>query len=239
MFISTKTSCLDTLEGDGWVNKEWGLGTVYKIDKENTLPTWFQAKRDIFIIKEILDDRGKGKAAEYLIRWAGYSQDWDTWEPQINILGDGAIDRYNQHCEESVVDGYEDDAEDDEDYDVESVESNGSDIETISETLQDDVESIGSDSETKSTSCDSTVRNLRLKTASLKRAYYQARQCMYASMQNAKDELNAASCVFMQLTHPENRVSGNNSRKRLRCDVDIVINDLRTILDTQFVSMIE
>ena len=131
---------------------------------------------------------------------------------------------------------------DDEDYDVESVESNGSDIETISETIQDDVanvESIGSDSETKSTSCDSTVRNLRLKTASLKRAYYQARQCMYASMQNAKDELNAASCVFMQLTHPENRVSGNNSRKRLRCDVDIVINDLRTILDTQFVSMIE
>ena len=177
------------MEGDGWVNKEWGLGTVYKIDKENTLPTWFQAKRDIFIIKEILDDRGKGKAAEYLIRWAGYSQDWDTWEPQLNILGDRAIDRYNQRCEEY-------NAEDDEDYDVESVESIESDIETISETIQDDVanvESIGSD-------CDSTVRNLRLKTASLKKAYHQARQCMYASMQNAKDELTAASRVFTQLT---------------------------------------
>ena len=232
VFISTKLNSLETLEGDGWVNKEWGLGTVCKIDTTNTLPTWFQVKRDVFMIEEILANRGTGNNAEYLIRWKGYNKEWDTWEPQINILGNDAIDQYIKKCDEAVEisEDEEDYASQDEDYDYdESSIGHGN----------DSVSFVTCTAHTQSTDCDSTVRDLRLQIARTKKAYYQARKCMQRSLQNATDELKAASRVFAQLTVESNDASGQQSRKRLRCDVGVFVDNLRTVLDEEFINLNE
>ena len=228
IFISTNVGGRDTLEKDGWVNKDWGMASVYKIDTENELPEWFQAKRDIFVIKEILKHKGKGDSTEYLIRWEGYNKHWDTWEPRINILGKDIIEKYEAmkwlQCDEF-------------DDDVSYTNSDQSTSDEISWShASDNVTSQLEESVQIKTlnGCDSKLRDLRLQTASLKKAYHQAKQDMYKSMKNAINELEVASRVFGQLMHPQNAVSSAESKKRLRCDVGIVIDNLRSGLNKQF-----
>ncbi|XP_078689866.1 uncharacterized protein LOC144921100 isoform X3 [Branchiostoma floridae x Branchiostoma belcheri] len=43
--------------------------------------------RDVFEVEGILDQRTQRGRPEYLIRWAGFDEDEDTWEPEKNLVG--------------------------------------------------------------------------------------------------------------------------------------------------------
>jgi len=49
---------------------------------------------DVFLVERILRSRMHRKTKQYLIRWLGYSQEHDTWEPAINVSKD-LIDEFN------------------------------------------------------------------------------------------------------------------------------------------------
>lgn len=44
---------------------------------------------DEYEVEKIVAHRGKGKTFEYRIRWQGYDEDEDTWEPPGNINNAG------------------------------------------------------------------------------------------------------------------------------------------------------
>lgn len=52
---------------------------------------------DKFIVDKILNKRRRRGHTEYLVRWLGYSQDWDTWEPEISLRQDvpQLLDRFS------------------------------------------------------------------------------------------------------------------------------------------------
>ena len=41
---------------------------------------------DVFTVEKILQHRGNGLSREYFIKWLGYSDEHNTWEPAENLL---------------------------------------------------------------------------------------------------------------------------------------------------------
>jgi hypothetical protein len=41
--------------------------------------------RGAFVVEELLDVRERGSERQFLVRWAGYSQGMDTWEPEGSL----------------------------------------------------------------------------------------------------------------------------------------------------------
>jgi hypothetical protein len=59
-------------------------------------PTVITEGVPFYEVERILDHRfvkrGRGMSRQYLVRWAGYKQEHDTWEPEANIAaGEGDI----------------------------------------------------------------------------------------------------------------------------------------------------
>ena len=46
--------------------------------------------------ERIVDSRRKGHKVEYLVKWAGYSAEHNTWEPKVNILDKRLIDNFQR-----------------------------------------------------------------------------------------------------------------------------------------------
>ena len=46
-----------------------------------------------FLVEKILDKRWRYGKIEYLLKWVGYSDDHNSWEPEENL-----------HCEELIKD---------------------------------------------------------------------------------------------------------------------------------------
>ena len=46
-------------------------------------------------VESVLNDRTVNGQRQYLVRWAGYSPDWDQWEPEENL--EGARDLVRQY----------------------------------------------------------------------------------------------------------------------------------------------
>ena len=38
-------------------------------------------------VEQILDERAAADGKEYLVRWRGYDEEEDTWEPEANLAG--------------------------------------------------------------------------------------------------------------------------------------------------------
>ena len=49
-----------------------------------------------FRIDHLVAHRAKGRSFEYLVRWAGYPVEYNTWEPQKNLIETEAFERYWQ-----------------------------------------------------------------------------------------------------------------------------------------------
>ena len=60
---------------DGFFYQE-ELSPVKKTDLQDTL----------FVIEKILRTRGKGDKKECLVRWKGYSHEFDSWVPASDIV---------------------------------------------------------------------------------------------------------------------------------------------------------
>jgi hypothetical protein len=43
------------------------------------------AEHDIYEVEAVIDARKKGKGMEYLIKWKGYDEGKNTWEPEVNV----------------------------------------------------------------------------------------------------------------------------------------------------------
>ena len=44
-------------------------------------------------MEEILDERARAGGKEYLVRWRGYGEEEDTWEPEANLDGCRCVTR--------------------------------------------------------------------------------------------------------------------------------------------------
>jgi len=40
-------------------------------------------------VEQILDAQGRGAARRWLVKWAGYDHEDNTWEPRENLVGSG------------------------------------------------------------------------------------------------------------------------------------------------------
>ncbi len=60
----------------------------------------------IFLVEKILRRKPKltasGKAAgfQYLVRWSGFGQEADSWEPEQNLLGNVVLEQFQKTLEE-------------------------------------------------------------------------------------------------------------------------------------------
>ena len=53
---------------------------------------------ETFEVGAIVGDRINNRKKEYKIRWKDYSEKYDSWEPEINLINDGVrdlIEEYN------------------------------------------------------------------------------------------------------------------------------------------------
>jgi len=67
--------------------------TVHKEEKEMVEAA---QGNNIYAVERIVNSRRKGHKVEYLVKWAGYSADHNTWEPKVNILDKRLIDNFQR-----------------------------------------------------------------------------------------------------------------------------------------------
>lgn len=60
---------------------------------------------DFFSVEKILDKRVKGKRVQYLVKWEGYSEDQNTWEPLSNLRNvKDLVQEYERKLSEKAAD---------------------------------------------------------------------------------------------------------------------------------------
>src|ERR1700761_1349525 len=50
-------------------------------------PAPVDAQEQVFQVEQILDAQGKGARSRWLIKWAGWGHEHNTWEPRKNLIG--------------------------------------------------------------------------------------------------------------------------------------------------------
>jgi hypothetical protein len=53
-----------------------------------------------YIVERILDRRQRNGVTEYLLKWHGYSNSHNSWEPEENILSQKMLDDFNERFEQ-------------------------------------------------------------------------------------------------------------------------------------------
>lgn len=55
-----------------------------------------QTKNTNYVVDKIIDEKMVGRKKYYLVRWKGYGEDDDTWEPKNNLNCPYAMDEYEE-----------------------------------------------------------------------------------------------------------------------------------------------
>ena len=79
----------ENIQEEEAVSNEPGTATTADADvaPNTTAPLLDAEGQPVFEIEKILDRRKSGRSFQYLIKWQGYSEEENSWEPRTNILG--------------------------------------------------------------------------------------------------------------------------------------------------------
>jgi len=66
------------------------------VHKEKRMMVEATQGNNIYAVERIVDSRREGRKVEYLVKWAGYSADHNTWEPKVNILDKRLINNFQR-----------------------------------------------------------------------------------------------------------------------------------------------
>ncbi|KRY28320.1 NAD(P)H-hydrate epimerase, partial [Trichinella spiralis] len=66
------------------------------ISNSNSIQRMAREGSDIYTAECIMNERKRKGKKEYLVRWEGYSEKYDTWEPASHILGYELLQEYNE-----------------------------------------------------------------------------------------------------------------------------------------------
>ncbi|KRZ19662.1 NAD(P)H-hydrate epimerase, partial [Trichinella pseudospiralis] len=64
-------------------------------------------RNDIFMADCIMNERIRKGKKEYLVRWEGYSEEYDTWEPAAHILGQELLKEFKEAKKKGFKNAYE------------------------------------------------------------------------------------------------------------------------------------
>ena len=53
-------------------------------------------REGMYLVEEILKEKGKGRRKQYLVKWEGYSD--PTWEPALNLKHTNALQKWKHAC---------------------------------------------------------------------------------------------------------------------------------------------
>ena len=56
-------------------------GTFYKQELQSII----KKDSDFYTIENVIKSRMRGKCREYLVKWLGYSKDFNSWVPEDNV----------------------------------------------------------------------------------------------------------------------------------------------------------
>ncbi len=66
-----------------------------------SIPADIQAQ--CYVVEKILDMKGEGDSAHFLIKWAGYDESESTWEPRAHLIAcEDALKEFNERKAESA-----------------------------------------------------------------------------------------------------------------------------------------
>ena len=64
-------------------------------EEENEEESEEEEEEDVFTVETLLDVRGRGKHTKYLVKWLGYPDEENSWEPARNIVCDSLIQEFH------------------------------------------------------------------------------------------------------------------------------------------------
>ncbi|CAL4119906.1 unnamed protein product, partial [Meganyctiphanes norvegica] len=60
-----------------------------------------ESKRKVWVVEKILDKRTRNEQVEYYLKWKGYSDEENTWEPTDNFNCPALIKDFEMRCREA------------------------------------------------------------------------------------------------------------------------------------------
>ncbi|KRX94853.1 Chromobox -like protein 2, partial [Trichinella pseudospiralis] len=89
------------IRGVQWLKITFTTGNVFR------LKTRMTGESDVFMAEFILKQRYRKGKKEYLVRWQGFTEEHDTWEPENHILGQQLLEQFKTAKKKGFKNAYE------------------------------------------------------------------------------------------------------------------------------------